>query len=122
MFAHSTYVEGILAVGSVYLDTIDVYLWLLCGIDGCHDNVGSEGLAGIKGGLLGYDERIEPVYTDILDVDIGYESMKHLSLGIAYVALQLGKKGDSSCYGHALEHVFLPVLAKGIAFLRQFGR
>ena len=42
--------------------------------------------------------------------------MEHLALCITDIALELGEKRDGCCHGHALEHVFLPVLVQRVRF------
>ena len=47
--------------------------------------------------------------------------MKHLSLSVSHVALQLGQQCDSTCSRHIFKHIFLPVLAHGDRILGYVG-
>jgi hypothetical protein len=78
-------------------------------------------VAAHDGLRIGYDESVEGVDADILDVDVGHQRVEHLALGVAYVALKLRQQRHGSGHGHALEHVFLPVLAHRHGVARYAG-
>ena len=117
MLSYPTCREGIAPVAGIDACATHIDFGLLSGIDGSHDNVGRELLAGIEYRLLWDDKGIELVHTDILHVDIRHKRVQHLALGIAHVALQLGEQCDSRCHGHSLEHSLLPVLAQTFRLL-----
>ena len=107
-------VESVVDALSAY-----VYLWLLCGVYGCHDDLCRELVATDDGLRLGYDERRELVHTDVLHVDVCHECVQHLAFSVAHVALQLREQRHGTCYGHVLEHILLPVLTERICVLRH---
>ena len=120
MLANASGRERILALG-IDLRAVDVDFRLHGRIDGCHDDICIEHLARIKRGLLGNDEGIELVHTDVLHVDVRNKCVKHLALSIAHVALQLRQQRDGSGHGHVFKHILLPVLTQRTCRLRHFG-
>ena len=122
MLAYPTGSETVLAVAGVDACTIDVDLRLLRGIDGRHDDVGHEALAGVERRLLGYDEGLELVDADILHIDIRHQRVEHLALGVAHVVLQLRQQRHGCGHGHVLKHILLPVLAKVVLMVGHLGR
>ena len=122
MLSHSTCGERIAPVGGVHACSVDVNLGLHGGVYGSHHNLRHELFARIQRCLLRYDECVEFVHADILDVNVSHESVQHLALGIAYVALQLREQRHGCSHRHVLEHVLLPVLSHCHGVLRQFCR
>ena len=119
MLAHASGGERILSSG-VDAHAVHIDFGCLRSVHGSHHDVGRELFAGVERCLLGNHKGIELVHTDILQVDVRHQRVKHLALGIAHVALYLRKQRDGSGHGHSLEHIFLPVLTHGMSILRQF--
>ena len=122
MLSYSTCRETILSTGAVHSHAIHVDFRLLGSIHGSHHDIGIESFARIERGLLWNHEGIELVHTDILHVDICYQVVQHLSLGIAHIALNLREHGHGCSHWHILKHVFLPVLTQIFLALRHLGR
>ena len=118
MFADASGRERILTLG-IDLRAVDVDFRLHGRIDGSHDDIGIEHFARIECGLLGDDEGIELVHTDVLHVDVRNQCVKHLALCIAHVALQLRKQCHGGSHGHVFKHIFLPVLTQRTCRLRH---
>src|SRR3712207_6886007 len=80
MAAYATRGERILAARSVDSGAVNEDLGLSGGINGGHNDMGREGLTGVKSGLFGDNEGVEPVHPNILQVDIGHQGMENLAL------------------------------------------
>ena len=112
VLAYPTGCKTVLPVAGGDTGAVDIDLRLLRGVDSGHDDVGHEALTRVEGRLLRHDKSLQLIYTDILQVDVGDQSMENLALGIAHIILKLGEEGDGSSNGHVLKHVFLPVLTE----------
>ena len=91
------------------------------GVYGRHDNLCTELATLYDGETLWDDVGIEFVDTYVLDTDVAYQRVEHLSLRIAYVILQFGEERHGSTCGHGFEHILLPVLSHRLRFLRNVG-
>ena len=127
---HDVAVEGIFAgradgevVRAVFGDALAVHVDFgsLRGVDRRHEDVRAERFAGEERGGFGQAVGVELVHADILDVDVGYERVEHLVLGLAHVALELGEHRDGGNGRHLLKHVLLPVLADVVFAARHVG-
>ena len=92
------------------------------GINGCHEDVGAEGFAGIERSGLSRHVGIQFIDADVLQVNVGDERVDDFVFGLAHVALQLGEHGDGSDGGHLLEHIVRPVFAHIVLAGRHVGR
>ena len=105
----------------MYLLTANIDGGTACCIDSSHDDLCAE--ASTLNHCLGIrdDVCIQLVYANILDVDIAYEIVQHLTLSITHIVLQLREQCYSSGRRHILEGILLPVLAENLCFCRHFG-